>query len=148
MRLVLQRVSSAKVQSDNLVSKIGKGLVALVAISDNDNEKDIEFAAKKTASLRIFSNNEGKMDLSVYDIKGEVLSIPQFTLYGDCRKGRRPDFTESAGKKKARDYFELYTDKIKQEKVKVKTGFFGASMKLKLVNDGPVTIIVDTNKRK
>jgi len=125
-------------------NKIGKGLAVLAAVSEDDTAKDAEYLAEKTANLRIFPDGQGKLNLSVKDIRGEVLAVPQFTLYGDCRKGRRPSFDKSAQKEKARKFFDLYVNKIRQEGLEVKTGFFGDYMKVRIINDGPVTLIIES----
>ena len=146
MKVVIQRVSNAEVTSGNYKASIERGLVALVAVAGDDLPSDIEFVADKTVNLRIFPDREGKLNLSLKEIDGEVLAISQFTLYGDCSKGRRPSFTDSAEKDKAKEYFDTYVEKLKEKNVVVKTGLFGEDMKVRLTNDGPVTLIIESVK--
>ncbi|MFW6172397.1 MAG: D-aminoacyl-tRNA deacylase [Elusimicrobiota bacterium] len=147
MRAVLQRVSKASVRSSGYRAEIGPGLVILIGIGKDDSQEDIDYIVDKSVNLRIFSDAENKMNLSVKDIKGEILAVPQFTLYGNCRKGRRPNFTQSADKDKGKEYFNRYIKKLKRTEIKVKKGLFGAEMKVNIVNNGPVTIILDSGKK-
>ena len=138
MRILLQRVNYASVKVDGEVKgEITKGVLLFVGITHNDTEKDAAYLAEKIANLRIFEDEDGKMNRSVLDINGEALVISQFTLYGDCRKGRRPGFADQL--------YQKFTELLKQQGVaKVANGVFGADMKVKLENDGPVTFIVES----
>ncbi|HNV04495.1 MAG TPA: D-aminoacyl-tRNA deacylase [Petrotogaceae bacterium] len=148
MRCVVQRVSHAQVDVDNITKgSINKGLMILAAFRDADKREDFEWMADKLLNLRIFEDDQEKMNLSVTDISGELLVISQFTLYGDCRKGRRPSFSESAGLEKAKkDYEEFLQILTSKTNLKVATGVFQAVMKVSLVNEGPVTFIMDSSK--
>ncbi len=147
MRAVVQRVSEASVTVDGcVIGQIQKGLMVLVALRGEDTEKDFEYIAKKIAGLRIFSDEAGKMNLSVKDIGGKLLIVPQFTLYGSVIKGMRPSFVASGSVDEARKKFEVFIERLKQEEVPVETGEFQADMKVALVNDGPVTLLLDSSK--
>ena len=147
MRAVVQRVSEASVKVDGkIVGEIQEGLMVLVATCLEDGEKDYDYIAKKIAGLRIFSDEEGKMNLSVKDIGGSLLIVPQFTLYGSAVKGMRPSFTASGPVEEARAKFECFMQRLKGENVAIETGVFQADMKVSLVNDGPVTILLDSSK--
>lgn len=147
MRIVIQRVKEASVTvEDNLVSKIGKGLLVLVGITQTDTEKDVDFIAEKIVNARIFTDSEDKMNLSVKDINGEILIVSQFTLYGDIRKGRRPSFTSAANGEISEPLYELLCKKVEQMGFAVKKGIFGADMLVNLVNDGPVTILLESDR--
>ena len=144
MKLVIQRVKSAKVEVDNnLVSEIGKGLLILLGVSETDSGSEIEWLAKKVIELRIFEDEIQKMNLSVKDIGGEILLVSQFTLYADCRKGRRPDFNKAAKPEKAERLYKEFANELAQKGIRPKMGIFGAFMQVSLVNDGPVTIILE-----
>jgi D-aminoacyl-tRNA deacylase len=144
MRVVLQRVKRAAVTVDaNVTGQIGKGILLLLGVHKNDTRDAADFLAKKCAELRIFQDELGKMSLSAIDIHGEALVVSQFTLYGDTRKGRRPDFTEAAPAAQANELYEYFVEALKQHLVTVRTGIFGAMMEVELVNDGPVTLILD-----
>jgi len=144
MRVVIQRVSRASVSIDNeIVGKINKGFLALFAVHVDDDEKMIEKMADKISKLRIFEDSDEKMNLSLIDVEGEILVVSQFTLYGDTKKGNRPSFIESARPEKAIPYYEKFIRELKNKNLKVETGKFGADMQVELVNDGPVTIIID-----
>lgn len=144
MRAVVQKVKRAEVKiNDKIVGKIKQGLLVFLAIHKDDTEDKIKKLADKIINLRIFSDENDKMNLSVKDVSGEILVVSQFTLYGDCSKGNRPSFMESARPEKAIPYYEKFVDKIKLSNLKVATGKFGAMMKVDLVNDGPTTIIID-----
>ena len=141
---MLQRVSQASVSVDSkIVGQIGHGFVALVGIGHGDDPSVVRWMADKTAVLRVFEDEHGKMNRSVNDVAGSVLAISQFTLYGDCRKGRRPAFTDAAEPAIAKQLYELYVDCLIQQGVPVETGIFAADMKVSLTNDGPVTMILE-----
>ncbi|QQS38164.1 MAG: D-tyrosyl-tRNA(Tyr) deacylase [Ignavibacteriales bacterium] len=148
MKVVLQRVSEGGVfiQANGYSAEIKKGLVLLVAVKDDDTESDINFTADKCCNLRVFEDENEKMNLSVKDVNGEVLIISQFTLYGDTRKGNRPGFTSSAKPETAIPLYEKFIKRVISNlgEEKVKTGLFGAMMKVKIINDGPVTLIVES----
>lgn len=147
MRAVIQRVSKAKVSVDGqVVSSISRGLLVLLGVSEDDTEADVQYLADKTVNLRIFEDSEGKMNLSVNDIDGEILVISQFTLYGDCRKGRRPSFTNAARPEKAIPLYESYIKSLANMGRNPKTGVFQALMDVELINEGPVTILLDSKK--
>ncbi|VGO12028.1 D-aminoacyl-tRNA deacylase [Pontiella desulfatans] len=148
MKLVVQRVRQASVSVDGeRISEIGQGLLVLVGVSHDDTSFDARFLAKKTANLRIFEDDEGKMNLSVGDVGGEILSVSQFTLYGDCNKGNRPSFIHAARPEKGAALFSEYVLALDALGFKPHTGQFGADMKVELLNDGPVTIIVESTGR-
>ncbi|HEY4543090.1 MAG TPA: D-aminoacyl-tRNA deacylase [Tissierellaceae bacterium] len=147
MRAVIQRVKDAQVSVEgNIEGKIDNGLLVYIAIGDEDTEKDIEYVVKKIVNLRIFQDENDKMNLSVKDIQGEILIISQFTLYGDIRKGRRPNFMKSAEPTIAKKMYEEFIEKIKSEKLIVQSGVFAADMDVTYTNDGPVTILLDSEK--
>ena len=147
MRAIIQKVTSASVKVDNeLISEIGNGYMILLAVKDTDDKDDLSYIKRKISNLRIFEDNEGKMNLSLKQTGGEILLVSQFTLYGDARKGNRPSFTESAGPEKANDYYEKLRDELIDEGFNVKTGKFQSHMEVSLVNDGPVTIILDSER--
>ncbi len=144
MKLVLQRVSSASVEVDGkVVGEIGKGLLVLLGVTHGDDESVIPWLVNKTAEMRIFEDDEGKMNRSLTDIGGEMLVVSQFTLYARCKKGRRPDFIEAAKPEKAERLYEEFVRQVRAMGVTVQTGVFGAHMQVGLVNDGPVTIILE-----
>ncbi|NFG23604.1 D-tyrosyl-tRNA(Tyr) deacylase [Clostridium botulinum] len=147
MRAVVQRVTSSSVKvEDNIVGAIGKGLNVLIGISKSDTLEDLKYIRDKVINLRIFQDEKEKMNLSLLDIKGELLVISQFTLYGDCRKGRRPNFMDAKGGEEAKELYEEFLSLLKESNLKVETGEFGADMKVEINNDGPVTIILDSSK--
>lgn len=147
MRIVIQRVKSASVTVDNeIIGKIGKGILVLLGISVDDSEKDALYLLEKTLNLRIFEDYEDKMNLSLLDISGELLVVSQFTLYGDTRKGRRPSFIEAAPPEKANALYEYFVSAAQQKLLRVETGKFQAMMDVALINDGPVTILLDSKK--
>lgn len=144
MQVVIQRVKKAQVKiKGKIVSRISRGLLVLLAIKNDDNQNKLDWMADKVANLRIFSDSQDKMNLSVQDIKGEVLVVSQFTLYGDCQKGRRPSFISAAEPKKAEEFYSLFVEKLKSYGLEIKEGVFGAMMAVELINDGPVTIIIE-----
>jgi D-tyrosyl-tRNA(Tyr) deacylase len=145
MRVVVQRVSHAEVVIDGFsVARIGEGILALVAISRRDAEKDLLWMAKKIVELRIFSDDEGKMNRSLLDIHGQLLVVSQFTLYGDCRKGRRPSYTEAASPADAERLYHEFVAIVRRMAPGVQTGQFQAMMQVTLTNSGPVTLILDS----
>lgn len=147
MRAIIQKVTSASVTVDSeLISEIENGYMILLAVKETDTEKDLDYIKRKITNLRIFEDEEGKMNLSLKDTGGEILLVSQFTLYGDARKGNRPSFTMSAGLQKANDYYEILKDELISEGFKVSSGVFQAHMQVSLVNDGPVTIILDSER--
>lgn len=148
MRAVLQRVRSASVAIDGEVaSGIGKGLLVLLGVGTGDSEAEAILLADKTANLRIFEDEEGKMNLSALDVGGEILVVSQFTLYGDARKGRRPSFTGAAGPELADVLYRVYVNEVQKRHIAVQTGQFRAKMLVTIENDGPVTILLDTDER-
>jgi D-aminoacyl-tRNA deacylase len=145
MRAVLQRVSRASVSIEgNEKAAIDNGLLVLLAAGQEDTEKDVAWMADKIIGLRVFEDQQGKMNLSVKDVRGEMIAVSQFTLYGDCRKGRRPSFVRAMEPKRAALLCEMFTKHVKQAGVPCCTGEFGAHMEVSLVNDGPVTLLVDS----
>ena len=147
MRVVLQRVSSASVKIDGAVTgEIGPGLVLLLGIAKDDAPEDVEYVVNKCAGLRIFGDDQGKMNRSLHDVGGEVLAISQFTLFGDTRKGRRPSFESAAPPEHAEPLYELAVERLRERGIRVATGCFGAYMEVSLVNDGPVTLTVESRR--
>lgn len=147
MRAVVQRVSSASVEVDGkVVAAIERGFLALVGVTRDDSPDDAQAIASKIAGLRIFNDESGSMDLGLSDVGGSVLAVSQFTLYGDARRGRRPSFVEAAGSDVASPLFDLTVERLRREGVTVQTGVFGARMRVQLVNEGPVTILLDSRK--
>jgi len=147
MRCVIQRVLNASCTVDNkLISKIDKGYMILVGLETNDTIEEVKLLAKKTIGLRIFSDANDKMNLSINDVKGSILAISQFTLYADSKHGNRPSFTNAMKYDLANDLYNKYCDIIENSGIEVKRGVFGADMKIELINDGPVTIILDTKE--
>jgi len=147
VRAVIQRVSSASVNVEStVVGQIGRGLLVLLGVSKDDSEAAADYLVEKTIGLRIFEDNAGKMNLSVQDINGEVLVVSQFTLYGDVRRGKRPSFDAAARPEHANKLYEYFVGKIRAAGVKCETGKFQAMMGVSLVNDGPVTILLDSEK--
>ena len=147
MRLVVQRVTEASVTvEERLVSNIGAGLLVLVGVEEGDGDKDAIYLADKTAKLRIFSDENGKMNLSVQQVQGAVLAVSQFTLLGDARGQNRPAFVRAAAPEEAERLYRLYCARLQESGVPVQTGVFGAHMQVRLLNDGPVTILMDSGK--
>lgn len=147
MRAVVQRVKNASVTvNEKVIGKISYGLLVFLGVGDGDTDADMKYIADKIIGLRIFSDADDKMNLSVTDVEGEILVISQFTLYGDCRKGRRPNFTASMEPKGAEEMYEKFICYVKSQGLKTEHGEFGADMKVSLINDGPVTLILDSSK--
>lgn len=148
MRAVIQRVSQASVVvAAQTVGAIGQGLMVLLGVAQKDTSKDAVYLAEKTASLRIFEDDNGKMNRSIEDINGSILVVSQFTLLGDCRKGRRPGFTDAAPPELADALYQDYVDALRSKGITVATGVFRADMQVALINDGPVTIMLDSRKQ-
>jgi D-aminoacyl-tRNA deacylase len=148
MKVVVQRAKKAKVTvNGEVVGAIGPGLVLLVGVTHSDTIEDVAFMADKIAHLRIFEDETGKMNLSVLDVGGDILSVSQFTLYGDCRKGRRPNFMEAAKPDHALPLYEALNEALRQKGIHVETGKFGEMMEVELINDGPVTLIVESKEK-
>ncbi len=147
MRAVVQRVTDAKVTVENTVTgAIEKGLMVLLGVEDGDCEKDADYIADKIAGLRIFDDEEGVMNLSATDIGGEILSVSQFTLLADARKGKRPSYIKAARPEEAKRLYEYFNKHLKEKGLKVETGIFQAEMLVEIHNDGPVTILLDSKK--
>lgn len=147
MRAVIQRVSRAKVSVESeIVGKIGRGMLVLLGVADEDSENDAVYLLEKTINLRVFEDVEDKMNLSLLDIEGDLLVVSQFTLYGDARKGRRPSFIKAAAPAEANRLYEFFVTEARKKVSKVETGKFQAMMDVELVNDGPVTILLDSEK--
>ena len=144
MRVVVQRVSRASVTVDGKITgEIGRGLLLLVAMKGDESDGDLDWMVNRCVGLRIFPDSEGKMNLSLEDAGGEILAVSQFTLYGDCRKGRRPSFIGAGDPAISEKLIERFVEKIRAAGVEAETGIFGADMKVELLNDGPVTLIID-----
>ncbi|NLX70170.1 MAG: D-tyrosyl-tRNA(Tyr) deacylase [Clostridiales bacterium] len=147
MRAVVQRVKHAHVIVQNeKVGQIEKGLLVFLGVEKGDNESDLNYIVDKVAGLRIFEDEGGKMNLSVQDVGGSILAVSQFTLYGDCRKGRRPSFIQAAEPDVAKRYYDLFIQRIDEKGIPVAQGVFQAMMEVSLINDGPVTILLDSKK--
>lgn len=147
MRAVIQRVQEARVEVDGeVIEKIGQGFLVLLGVRKDDTEEDVRYLADKVTGLRIFEDEAGKMNLSISEVKGEILAVSQFTLYGDCRKGRRPSFDEAAPPDVAERLYELFVEEIRKSGIKVETGRFRALMDVYLINSGPVTILLDSRQ--
>ncbi|HIG0358810.1 TPA: D-aminoacyl-tRNA deacylase [Clostridium sporogenes] len=147
MRAVVQRVISSKVEVDGkVIGSIGKGLNVLLGISREDTGEDIKYLKEKIINLRIFEDENEKLNKSLLDIGGDIIIVSQFTLYGDCRKGRRPSFIEALGGEEAYTLYNKFVESVKKEVKNVATGEFGADMKVYIENDGPVTILLDSKK--
>ncbi len=144
MKLVVQRVKKAEVKVDgNIVGKIDKGFLVLIGIKVGDTKEQADYLVKKLCNLRVFSDENDKMNLSIKDIKGKLLIVSQFTLYGDCSQGNRPSFIEAARPEEANPLYEYFCNQCELNNIEVQKGIFGADMKVELINDGPVTIIIE-----
>jgi D-aminoacyl-tRNA deacylase len=149
MRAVVQRVEKSSVRVDaDVIGEIGTGLLVLLGIAQTDETGDADYICNKVSNLRIFEDDNGKMNRSVIDINGEILVVSQFTLLGDCRKGRRPSFIEAAGPEQANLLYKYFVDGVKKMGIPVATGKFQAMMSVSLINDGPVTLILDSKEKK
>ena len=147
MRAVVQRVSSSRVTVDERVTgEVKKGLLVLLGVTHDDTSKDVDYMVDKVTNLRIFEDENGKMNLSLKDIKGEILAVSQFTLYGDARKGRRPSFLDAAKPEISKPLYDYFNKSLEKAGVHTETGIFGAMMKVSLINDGPTTIILDSKE--
>ena len=147
MRAVVQRISCSKVTVDERVTgEVKKGLLVLLGVTHEDTSKDVDYMVDKVVNLRIFEDENDKMNLSLKDIDGEIMAVSQFTLYGDCRRGRRPSFTDAARPEVANPLYEEFVENIRKQGITVGTGEFGAHMMVELVNDGPVTILLESKK--
>lgn len=149
MRIIIQRVIASQVAVEGqIIGKIGQGLTLLVGIQETDTETEIDWMVKKCLQLRLFPDEDNKQwQKSIQDINGEILVVSQFTLYGDCRKGRRPSFSNSASPAKAEDLYNQFVEKLKNSGLKVETGKFGAMMQVSIENDGPVTLILEKDAK-
>ncbi|CAI3290220.1 D-tyrosyl-tRNA(Tyr) deacylase [Enterococcus cecorum] len=148
MRAVIQRVSQAKVVvDDNTVGQIGKGFMILLGVHEQDTQADVDYLVGKISKLRVFEDDQQKMNRSIIDVGGEILSISQFTLFADTKKGNRPSFVQAAKPDTAIPLYEAFNEGLRQVGIPVETGIFGADMKCHLVNDGPVTIIIDSQNK-
>jgi len=148
MRVVLQRVSRAAVRADGeTIAEIGKGFLILVGVRNGDTEKEAEYLAEKCFGLRVFDDQEGKMNLAMAEVGGSVLAVSQFTVYGDCRKGRRPSFTNAAPSEVGEKLYEHFVSRLRDCGALVQIGKFGARMQVELVNDGPVTFVIDSERK-
>lgn len=148
MRIVIQRVSKASVSIDEeVVGQIARGFMVLVGVEEADSQEDVDYLVRKTANMRIFEDEEGKMNISLKDVGGQVLSISQFTLHANTKKGNRPSFVDAARPDHSLPLYEAYNEGLRQEGLTVETGEFGADMQISLINDGPVTIVIDSKDR-
>ena len=148
MRAVIQRVTSAEVTVDGRsTGKIGKGLLVFVGVGKGDGEADISYLSSKIPDLRIFEDHSGKFNLSLKEVGGEMLIVSQFTLFGDCRKGRRPSFSDAEDPLVAKVFYEQLVERMKRQGIPVHTGEFQANMEVHLVNDGPVTLLLDSKQK-
>ena len=150
MKLVIQRVSKAKVEvNDSVISKINQGFLILLGIENSDSQEDVNWLVGKISNLRVFSDDELKMNLSIKEVKGEIIVVSQFTLHAKTKKGNRPSYINAANPEYAKPLYDEFISKLKNESgVNVKSGIFGANMQLAIVNDGPVTIIIDSKNKE
>lgn len=149
MRALIQRVSNARVLIDGkIVGEIGKGLVIFLGVGKNDSSADVDFMTRKIPQLRIFDDSQGKMNISLNEIQGEILLISQFTLYGNCRRGLRPSYDEAAPPPQAQKLYDQVAQKLSNQNIIIAEGVFGAVMQVELCNDGPVTILLDSKERR
>ena len=148
MRVVIQRSKEASVSFNDKVNKIDKGLVVLLGMTNNDTIEDIKYLVKKIVNLRIFEDSDNKMNYSVNDINGSILLVSQFTLYASCKDGNRPSFTNALNYEESEKLYELFKEELSKTNIPFKTGEFGEDMKVSLINDGPVTIIIDSKERE
>ncbi len=145
MRLVVQRVTEASCRvDDKITGKIGRGFMVLAGLGLNDDEETAEKMAVKLSKLRVFEDDNGKMNLSIFDVGGKILSVSQFTLYADAKKGNRPSFTDALGGQRAKELYLHFNESLRKLGIETQEGIFGADMKIALVNDGPVTILLDS----
>lgn len=144
MKIVIQRVTNAQVEVDKkVVGKIGKGFLVLLGVTHEDTKENADYLVKKLCKLRVFSDENDKMNLSLKDVNGELLIVSQFTLYANCKDGNRPSFVEDAKPEQANELYEYFCSECKKNDIKVEKGIFGADMKVSLLNDGPVTIVIE-----
>ena len=150
MKVVIQRVSKAKVEvNDSVICKISQGFLILLGIENSDSQEDVNWLVSKISNLRVFSDDELKMNLSIKDVKGEIIVVSQFTLHAKTKKGNRPSYINAANPEHAKPLYDEFISKLKNESgVNVKSGIFGANMQLAIVNDGPVTIIIDSKNKE
>ncbi|HZJ57448.1 MAG TPA: D-aminoacyl-tRNA deacylase [Clostridia bacterium] len=147
MRAVVQRVSTARVRvGQEITGQIDRGLLVYLGVGIQDEARDLDYILDKVTKLRVFEDQDGKMNLSVEEVGGAILVISQFTLYGDCRRGRRPSFTDAAGPDKAEDFYNQFIHRIREMGISVETGIFKAHMHVESLNDGPVTILLDSRR--
>ena len=147
MKLVVQRVKKAEVKVDgNIIGKIDKGFLVLIGIKVGDTKEQADYLVKKLCNLRVFSDENDKMNLSIKDVKGKLLIVSQFTLYGDCSQGNRPSFIEAARPEEANPLYEYFCNQCELNNIEVQKGIFGADMKVSLINDGPFTIVLDSKE--
>ncbi|NLI60527.1 MAG: D-tyrosyl-tRNA(Tyr) deacylase [Clostridiales bacterium] len=147
MRAVIQRVSQAKVKvGQDIAGQIDKGFLVYLGVEKEDQEEDLVYILDKTINLRVFEDQDGKMNLSIGQVGGSILAVSQFTLYGDCRRGRRPSFSKAAGLDKAEEFYNKFVDEVRKRGINVETGVFRAHMDVESINDGPVTILLDSKK--
>lgn len=147
MKIVIQRVTNAQVEVDKkVVGKIGKGFLVLLGVTHEDTKENADYLVKKLCKLRVFSDENDKMNLSLKDVNGELLIVSQFTLYANCKDGNRPSFVEAAKPEQANELYEYFCSECKKNDIKVEKGIFGADMKVSLLNDGPFTIVLDSSE--